>query len=107
MKYNPKINEEIAAMPEFTQLHPYAPEELSQGTLEIMYHTQNLLAEITGMDCFTLQPAAGAHGELTVYSIIKKYLELRGEKRTKIIVPDSATELIRLLLVKQDLKSSK
>ncbi|MGI6423677.1 MAG: aminomethyl-transferring glycine dehydrogenase subunit GcvPB [Tepidanaerobacteraceae bacterium] len=90
MKYNPKINEEIAAMPEFTQLHPYAPEELSQGTLEIMYHTQNLLAEITGMDCFTLQPAAGAHGELTGILIIKKYLELRGEKRTKIIVPDSA-----------------
>jgi glycine dehydrogenase subunit 2 len=58
MKYNPKINEEVAAMPGFTQLHPYAPEELSQGTLEIMYHAQNLLAHITGMDYFTLQPAA-------------------------------------------------
>jgi glycine dehydrogenase subunit 2 len=90
MKYNPKINEEVAAMPGFTQLHPYAPEELSQGTLEIMYHTQNFLAEITGMDHFTLQPAAGAHGELTGILIIKKYLEHKGEKRTKIIVPDSA-----------------
>lgn len=90
MKYNPKINEEIAAMSGFTELHPYAPEELSQGTLEIMYDTQNLLAEITGMDYFTLQPAAGAHGELTGILIIKKYLENKGEKRTKIIVPDSA-----------------
>ncbi len=90
MKYNPKINEEVAAMPGFTQLHPYAPEELSQGTLEIMYHAQNLLAHITGMDYFTLQPAAGAHGELTGILIIKKYLEHKGQKRTKIIVPDSA-----------------
>lgn len=90
MKYNPKINEEVANMPEFTNIHPYAPEELSQGTLEIMYHTQNLLAEITGMDYFTLQPAAGAHGELTGILIIKKYLEQKGEKRHKIIVPDSA-----------------
>ncbi|MDD4568707.1 MAG: aminomethyl-transferring glycine dehydrogenase subunit GcvPB [Tepidanaerobacteraceae bacterium] len=90
MKYNPKINEEVAAMPGFTELHPYAPEEISQGTLEVMYDTQNLLAEITGMDNFTLQPAAGAHGELTGILIIKKYLEHKGEKRTKIIVPDSA-----------------
>lgn len=90
MKYNPKINEEAAAMPGFTELHPYAPEELSQGTLEIMYDTQNLLAEITGMNYFTLQPAAGAHGELTGILIIKKYLEHIGSKRTKIIVPDSA-----------------
>ncbi len=90
MKYNPKINEEIAAMSGFTQLHPYVPEELSQGTLEFMYHSQNLLAKITGMDYFTLQPAAGAHGELTGILIIKKYLEQKGERRTKIIVPDSA-----------------
>ncbi len=90
MKYNPKINEEVAKMPEFTNIHPYAPEELSQGTLEIMYHAQMLLAEITGMDYITLQPAAGAHGELTGILIIKKYLEHKGEKRRKIIVPDSA-----------------
>ncbi|HHV82702.1 MAG TPA: aminomethyl-transferring glycine dehydrogenase subunit GcvPB [Tepidanaerobacter syntrophicus] len=90
MKYNPKINEEIALMPEFTQLHPYAPQELCQGTLEVMYHMQNFLAEITGMDYFTLQPAAGAHGELTGMFIIKKYFEHSGQKRTKIIVPDSA-----------------
>lgn len=90
MKYNPKINEEVANLPGFTELHPYAPEKLCQGTLEIMYHAQNLLSEITGMDYFTLQPAAGAHGELTGILIIKKYLEQKGEKRSKIIVPDSA-----------------
>ncbi|MDI3481980.1 MAG: glycine dehydrogenase subunit 2 [Tepidanaerobacteraceae bacterium] len=90
MKYNPKINEEIAAIPNFSELHPYAPEELCQGTLEIMYRMQKYLCEITGMDYFTLQPAAGAHGELTGILIIKKYLEASGKNRTKIIVPDSS-----------------
>jgi glycine dehydrogenase subunit 2 len=90
MKYNPKINEEVATLPGFTGLHPYAPEELCQGTLKIMYDMQRFLSEITGMDYFTLMPAAGAHGELTGILIIKKYLEMRGERRTKIIVPDSS-----------------
>jgi glycine dehydrogenase subunit 2 len=90
MKYNPKINEEISALPHFTELHPYAPEELAQGTLRFMYEMQKFLCEITGMDYFTLQPAAGAHGELTGILIIKKYLEITGEKRNKIIVPDSS-----------------
>ncbi|MDN5311326.1 MAG: glycine dehydrogenase subunit 2 [Thermoanaerobacteraceae bacterium] len=90
MKYNPKINEEISALPHFAELHPYAPEELAQGTLRFMYEMQKFLCEITGMDYFTLQPAAGAHGELTGILIIKKYLETTGEKRTKIIVPDSS-----------------
>ncbi|MBM7855253.1 glycine dehydrogenase subunit 2 [Desulfohalotomaculum tongense] len=90
MKYNPKICEDAANLPGFTRLHPYQPEETVQGALELMYHTQNYLAEITGMDAVTLQPAAGAHGELTGLLIIKAYLKHRGEKRTKVIVPDSA-----------------
>ena len=90
MKYNPKICEDAANHPGFSQLHPYQPEETVQGALELMYHTQNYLAEITGMDTVSLQPAAGAHGELTGLLIIKAYLEHRGEKRTKVIVPDSA-----------------
>jgi len=90
MKYNPKINEEIAALPDFTELHPYAPENLAQGTMRMMYEMQSFLCEITGMDHFTLQPAAGAHGELTGILIIKKYLEATGGKRTRIIVPDSS-----------------
>ncbi|HHW03282.1 MAG TPA: aminomethyl-transferring glycine dehydrogenase subunit GcvPB [Thermoanaerobacterales bacterium] len=90
MKYNPKINEEITAYPAFTELHPYAPEELAQGTLRFMYEMQRFLCEITGMDYFTLQPAAGAHGELTGILIIKKFLEAAGQKRSRIIVPDSS-----------------
>ncbi|WP_027717075.1 aminomethyl-transferring glycine dehydrogenase subunit GcvPB [Desulfovirgula thermocuniculi] len=90
MKYNPKINEEVAALPGFANLHPYVPEELAQGILKLLYELQAYLAEITGMDFVTLQPAAGAHGELTGMLIIKKYLEDRGEKRTRVIVPDSA-----------------
>lgn len=90
MKYNPKINEEIASIPNFTDVHPYTPEELVQGTLKFMYDAQNVLSEITGMDHFTLMPAAGAHGELTSILIMKKYLKHKGENRTKVIVPDSA-----------------
>ncbi len=90
MKYNPKICEDAAGMPGFTQLHPYQPEETVQGALELMYNTQEYLAEITGMDAVTLQPAAGAHGELTGMLIIKAYLKHKGENRTKVIVPDTA-----------------
>ncbi|ETA80367.1 aminomethyl-transferring glycine dehydrogenase subunit GcvPB [Youngiibacter fragilis] len=91
MKYNPKINEDMASNPKFSRLHPLQDESTVQGALEVMYRTQEALKEITGMDAFTLQPAAGAHGELTGLMIIKKYHEVRNDtKRRKIIVPDSA-----------------
>ena len=91
MKYNPKINEDIAQLDGFTEIHPYAPEELSQGALEVLYSMDKILCEITGMDRVSMQPAAGAHGELTGLMIIKAYHESRGDKkRDKIIIPDSA-----------------
>ncbi|WP_432403038.1 aminomethyl-transferring glycine dehydrogenase subunit GcvPB [Wukongibacter sp. M2B1] len=91
MKYNPKINEDMAALEELSALHPYQPQETIQGALELMYRLDGMLAEISGMDRVTLQPAAGAHGELTGLMIIKAYHESRGDsKRNKIIVPDSA-----------------
>lgn len=91
MKYNPKINEDMASLDGFTQVHPYQSEETVQGCLELMYDLSNMLCEITGMDYVTLSPAAGAHGELTGLMIIKAYHESRGDfKRKKIIVPDSA-----------------
>ncbi len=88
MKYNPKINEDVAQLPNFTNLHPYNP--LNKGALELMYELDQMLSEITGMAKFTLQPAAGAHGELTGLMIIKKYFEEKGEKRKIVIVPDSS-----------------
>jgi glycine dehydrogenase subunit 2 len=91
MKYNPKINEWAARLPGFANIHPYQPEETVQGALELMYKLQQILGEITGMDSFTLQPAAGAHGEMTGAMIIKAYHCHRQDfKRTKMIVPDSA-----------------
>lgn len=91
MKYNPKINEDMAANPKFHALHPHQPEETVQGALAVMYHVQETIKEVAGMDAVTLQPAAGAHGELTGLMLIKKYHEMRGDaKRNKIIVPDSA-----------------
>jgi len=90
MKYNPKVNEEIARMIGFAQLHPYTPEGLTQGSLKLMYELESFLAEITGMDCATLQPAAGAHGELTGMTMVKACLQARGEKRKKVLVPDTA-----------------
>jgi glycine dehydrogenase subunit 2 len=90
MKYNPKINEKQAALPGFAGAHPLLPEELSQGSLELIYRLEQHLAEITGMDAVTLQPAAGAHGELTGMFIIHAYHANRGSHRSKIIVPDTA-----------------
>lgn len=91
MKYNPKVNEDVAALSGFNSIHPYQPVETVQGALELMYNLSEALAEISGMDQVTLQPAAGAHGELTGLMIIKSYHEKRGDfKRKKIIVPDSA-----------------
>jgi glycine dehydrogenase subunit 2 len=90
MKYNPKVNEEIARLKGLALLHPYTPEELCQGVLRLMYEIEGFLTEVTGMDRVTLQPAAGAHGELTGIMMIKACLEARGEKRKKVIVPDTA-----------------
>ena len=91
MKYNPRIDEEMAALPGFTGIHPLAPKHTTTGCQEVLDTSRKLLCEITGMDDMTFQPAAGAHGEFTGVLLIKQYHEARGEKqRTKIIVPDSA-----------------
>lgn len=90
MKYNPKVNELLASLEGFANLHPMRSDEDSQGALELMYNLQEKLKYITGMDAMTLQPAAGAHGELTGMMIVKKYFEVKGENRTKVIIPDSA-----------------
>ena len=91
MKYNPRVNEEAAAQPGFTQLHPLQPVETVQGAMEVIHTAEKMLCEITGMDSMTFQPAAGAHGEYTGLLLIRKYHQSRGDTaRTKIIVPDSA-----------------
>ncbi|CAH0345711.1 aminomethyl-transferring glycine dehydrogenase subunit GcvPB [Bacillus sp. CECT 9360] len=91
MKYNPKINENVARMNGFAHVHPYQDEDTVQGALELMYDLQEHLIEITGMDQVTLQPAAGAHGEWTGLMMIRAYHEANGDTaRTKVIVPDSA-----------------
>jgi glycine dehydrogenase subunit 2 len=91
MKYNPKINEEVARMPGFARLHPSVPDQYAQGALEVMYNMQEILTEISGMDATTLQPAAGAHGELLGLMLIRAYHQDRGDdKRDTIIVPESA-----------------
>src|SRR5579862_1801377 len=90
MKYNPRVNELVARTEGLAWAHPYQPESLSQGALEIMAHLESALLEITGMDAVTLQPAAGAHGELTGILLIRALLEKRGNPRKKILIPDSA-----------------
>jgi glycine dehydrogenase subunit 2 len=91
MKYNPVINEEIAAMKMFTGLHPLQPAETCQHALELYFRLQESLAELTGLSEFTLNPCAGAHGELTGLMVIRAYHESRGDhQRTKVIIPDSA-----------------
>ncbi len=91
MKYNPKINESMARLSGFANVHPLQSAEMVQGCLQLMYETDKMLSEITGMERVSLQPAAGAHGEMTGLMIIKAYHENRGDhKRTKIIIPDSA-----------------
>lgn len=91
MKYNPKINEWAARLPGFADLHPDQPEETVQGALELIYDLEQMLCEITGMERFTLQPASGAHGEMTGASLIKAYHEQRQDfQRKKMVVPDSA-----------------
>jgi glycine dehydrogenase subunit 2 len=91
MKYNPKINDEIANLPNFTGIHPLQPENTVQGCLEVLAESERLLCEITGMDAMTFQPAAGAHGEFTGALLIKAYHDARGDAaRNRIIAPDSA-----------------
>lgn len=90
MKYNPKVNEYLATLDGFCNLNPSASDEDSQGALKLMYNLQEALKKITGMSYVTLQPSAGAHGELCGMMIVKKYFEVKGEKRTKVIIPDSA-----------------
>jgi len=89
MKYNPKINEKLAAGDEF-QAHPYAPHDLVQGNLEIMARLEEWLVVLTGMAGFTLTPAAGAHGEFTGMLVIRKYLQEKGDARKVVLIPDSA-----------------
>ncbi len=91
MKYNPKINEDAARYDGFANVHPYQAEDCIQGSLQLMYELEKHLCEVAGMDRLTMQPAAGAHGELTGIMLIKAYHEKRGDlERNKIIVPDSA-----------------
>ncbi|NCB73940.1 MAG: glycine dehydrogenase subunit 2 [Clostridia bacterium] len=92
MKYNPKIDEKVAALSGFAEIHPLQPIKTAQGCIEVLTRSEKLFCEITGMDAMTFQPAAGAHGEFTGVLLIKKYHEMRdeGSKRTKVIVPDSS-----------------
>lgn len=95
MKYNPKLCEQVAALDGFASLHPLLPQlrggaESAQGALRVLAHTEKLLSEICGMDAFTLQPMAGAHGELTGIMLISAYHRAKGNKRTKVLIPDSA-----------------
>ena len=90
MKYNPKVNELLASLEGFANLHPLSSDEDSQGALELMYNLQEALKIITGMDAISLQPCAGAHGELSGMMVIKKFFEVKGENRKKVLVPDSA-----------------
>ncbi|MGB9689958.1 aminomethyl-transferring glycine dehydrogenase subunit GcvPB [Thermogutta sp.] len=90
MKYNPKRNDRLAQLPGFLNLHPYQPLETVQGLLGALYALQQILAEIAGMEAVTLQPAAGAHGELTALLIAAAYFRHRGEHRTTVLIPDVA-----------------
>ena len=90
MKYNPRVNELVARTEGLAWAHPYQPDSLSQGCMEVIAALENALVEITGMDAVTLQPAAGAHGEFTGVLMIRALLESRGNPRKKILVPDSA-----------------
>lgn len=89
MKYNPKVNEFLSTLEGFN-IHPNTSDKNAQGALKLMYDLQTALLKITGMDAITLKPSAGAHGEMTGMMIIKKYFDSIGEKRTKVIIPDSA-----------------
>jgi glycine dehydrogenase subunit 2 len=92
MKYNPRINERLAALPGFARLHPLQEEDGAQGALELMWRLQEILAEVTGLDAVSLQPAAGSQGELTGLLLVRAYFAARGEaeQRRKVVIPDTA-----------------
>lgn len=90
MKYNPKLNERVARLEGFAASHPYTPDELAQGNLELLKELEDALAEITGLPAVSLQPAAGAQGEMTGLMVIRKCLESRGAARKLVLIPDSA-----------------
>ncbi len=90
MKYNPKRNERLAGLPGLWAQHPYQDEETLQGLLAILFELQNMLAEISGLDAVSLQPAAGAQGELTALLVAAAYFRDQGQRRTKVLIPDSA-----------------
>src|SRR5579872_4269896 len=92
MKYNPRVNDAMANLPQIRDLHPYAPDELAQGALAIMWELERSLSSLFGMTAFSLNPAAGAHAELSALLIAKAYFAGRGEaaQRTAVIVPDTA-----------------
>src|SRR4029077_2900481 len=87
---NPRVNELVARLEGLAWGHPHQPEGLSQGALRVMEHLENVLLEITGMDAITLQPCAGAHGELTGILLVRALLESQGNPRKKLLIPDSA-----------------
>src|SRR5216683_129140 len=90
MKYNPRVNEAVARVEGIANGHPYQPEKISQGALQILKTLSECLIEITGMDSITLQPAAGAHGEMTGLLMVRAYHQAQGNARKKILIPDSA-----------------
>src|SRR6516165_2250468 len=90
MKYNPKRHERLAALPGLANLHPLQSDESCQGMLQILWELQNILAEIAGLDAVSLQPAAGAQGELTALLVAAAHFRDRGEERTRVLIPDSA-----------------
>src|SRR5574337_1929664 len=90
MKYNPRVNEHVARLEGLATAHPYQPLERSQGCLKILAALESILCEVTGMEAATLQPAAGAQGELTGLLLIRAYLESQGHARKKVLIPDSA-----------------
>ncbi|MFW6198414.1 MAG: aminomethyl-transferring glycine dehydrogenase subunit GcvPB [Acidobacteriota bacterium] len=90
MKYNPKLHERLARLPGFSDAHPYMPDSVTQGSLELMWRLEGALSEITGLPYVSLQPAAGAQGELTGIMMIAAYHRSRGEARTRVLIPDSA-----------------
>ncbi len=90
MKYNPKVNEDVARLPGFAGLHPYQPREMVQGALQLLYDMGEYLKEMAGLGHVTFQPAAGAHGEITGLFLVQAYHRARGEERSKVIIPDSA-----------------
>jgi glycine dehydrogenase subunit 2 len=90
MKYNPRVNEHVARLEGIANAHPYQPERASQGALRIMQTLRECLMDITGMEAITLQPAAGAHGEMTGILLVRAYLQSKGNPRKKILIPDSA-----------------